>query len=74
MLVYLYLRYWRLNRRVQGLSLEMGSANRSLHNTDRDLRTLFDQANVVVMLLDRSNKSVLYANQTAMTAFGAKTV
>ncbi|MGF2687632.1 diguanylate cyclase [Marinobacter sp. DUT-3] len=73
LLVLSVLRYQRLNRRVQGLSLEMGSASRSLRNADRDLRTLFDQSAIAVMLLDRSNKSVLYANETAMTAFGART-
>ncbi len=73
LLVLSVLRYQRLNRRVQGLSLEMGSASRSLRNADRDLRTLFDQSAIAVMLLDRSDKSVLYANETAMTAFGVRT-
>ncbi|MEX2474731.1 diguanylate cyclase [Marinobacter sp.] len=72
-MVFSVLRYRRLNQRVQGLSMEMGSANRSLRNADRDLRTLFDQSAIAVMLLDSSSKSVLYANETAMTAFGVKT-
>ncbi|MCG2580081.1 MAG: diguanylate cyclase [Marinobacter sp.] len=67
------IRYRRLGRRMQGLSVEMGSANRSLRNADRDLRTLFDQSAIAVMLLDPTTKSVLYANETAMTAFGVRT-
>lgn len=63
----------RLNRRVQALNLEMGSASRSMRNADRDLRALFDQSAIAVMLLDRTSKSVLYANETARMIFGGKT-
>lgn len=73
LLVFSLLGYRRLNRRLQGIHLEMGSANRSLRNADRDLRALFDQSAIAVMLLDRTSKSVLYANETARMAFGAKT-
>lgn len=73
LLVFSLLGYRRLNRRVQGLNLEMGSATRSLRNADRDLRALFDQSAIAVMLLDRTSKSVLYANETAMMVFGVKT-
>lgn len=71
-LVFSLLRYRRLNRQLHGLSLEMGSANRSLRNADRDLRALFDQSAIAVMLLDQASKSVLYANETAMMAFGVR--
>ncbi|MDX1598771.1 MAG: diguanylate cyclase [Marinobacter sp.] len=73
LLIVSLLRYRRLNRQVEGLSAEMGFANRSLRNADRDLRTLFDQSAIAVMLLDATTKSVLYANETAMTAFGVRT-
>lgn len=71
-LVFSLLRYRRLNRQFHGLNLEMGSANRSLRNADRDLRALFDQSAIAVMLLDQASKSVLYANETAMMAFGVR--
>lgn len=73
LLVFSLLRYRRLNQQVQGLHRDMGSANRSLRNADRDLRALFDQSAIAVMLLDRMSKSVLYANETAMLVFGVKT-
>jgi len=71
-LVWSLIRYRRLDRRAQGLSREMGSASRSLRNADRDLRTLFDQSSIAVMLLDTSTRTALYANETALAAFGAR--
>ncbi|MDX1636153.1 MAG: diguanylate cyclase [Marinobacter sp.] len=72
-LVILLVRHRRLKRQFHGLNLQAGSAARSLRNADRDLRTLFDQSAIAVMMLDRSTRNVLYANETALTAFGART-
>lgn len=66
------MKYRRLGVRLQGLNLEAVAASRSLRNADRDLRTLFDQSSIVVILLDPTNHSVLYANDTALSAFGVR--
>lgn len=71
-LVWSLMRYRRLERQTRGLSREIGSASRSLRNADRDLRTLFDQSAIAVFLLDSTTKAVLYANETALSAFGVR--
>lgn len=73
LLVIVLVRHRRLKRTLHGLDLQAGSASRSLRNADRDLRTLFDQSSIAVMLLDRTTYAALYANETALAAFGAKT-
>lgn len=72
LLLWALLRYRRLEHRLQGLSREMGSASRSLRNADRDLRTLFDQSAIAVVLLDSRTNAALYANETALAAFGVR--
>lgn len=73
LLVLSVLRYRRLRQEVTGLSLKVDTASRSLRNSDRDLRTLFDQSAIAVMLFDRASRTVLYANETALAAFGVRT-
>ncbi|KAA1174411.1 diguanylate cyclase [Marinobacter salinexigens] len=67
----LYVR--RLKRSVDLLSFEAGTSSRSLRNANRELKTLFDQSRIAVFLLDKQSSSVLYANATALEAFGVRT-
>ncbi|MEQ9547046.1 MAG: diguanylate cyclase [Marinobacter sp.] len=71
--ILILLKYRRVVRELKGLSLEVGTATRSLRNADRDLRTLFDQSAIAVILLDPTTHSTLYANETALAAFGVRT-
>ncbi len=71
-LVLVFLKYRHLRAEWQGLGREVSTASRSLRNADRDLRTLFDQSSIAVFLLDHNDRTVLYANETALAAFGVR--
>lgn len=70
LLVVFWLRARRLGRQVYDLTLEVGASSRSLRTADRDLQSLFDQSSIAVFILDHRRREILYANNTALTAFG----
>lgn len=65
----LYVRH--LKKHIHQLMFDVGARSRNLRNADRELKTLFDQSSIAVFLMDAQTASVLYANTTALEAFGA---
>ncbi|WP_375177433.1 diguanylate cyclase [Marinobacter mobilis] len=66
-------REWRVRRlRMDNLVLlqELGESQRRVKESSRELRELFDHSAISVMLLDRYDHSVRYANDLALEMFG----
>lgn len=66
-------REWRVRRlRMANLVLlqELGESQRRVKESSRELRELFDHSAISVMLLDRYDHSVRYANDLALEMFG----
>ncbi|WP_175481827.1 diguanylate cyclase [Marinobacter zhejiangensis] len=71
--VLLAYREWRIRRlRMENLGLlqELGDAQRRFKDSSRELRGLFDHSAISVMLFDRFDRTVLYANDLALEMFG----
>ncbi|MCG8519208.1 MAG: diguanylate cyclase [Pseudomonadales bacterium] len=77
LLAWLGYREWRLARLRQhqlALLQQLGDARRVMHDGNRELHQLFEHANVVVMLVDREERQVVYANALAQQRFGVTSV
>ncbi|QIB52916.1 MULTISPECIES: diguanylate cyclase [Pseudomonas] len=64
-------RHGLLRSRASTTRSESDSPERPLVDKEQDLRAMFDQSCAAVMLLDRASRAPIYANQTALAAFGA---
>lgn len=70
-------REWRVRRlRMGNLELlqELGESQRRVKDSSRELRELFEHSAVAVMLLDRYDHSVSYANDLALEMFGVDSI
>ncbi len=70
-------REWRVRRlRMDNLVLlqELGESQRRVKESSRELRELFDHSAISVMLLDRYDHSVRYANDLALEMFGVDSI